>query len=160
MAKKILKCLYCQQQFDANTEEYVKVNGRRYAHKYCYENRTAEQKIMDEIWDTITEIFGKNNYSAQKIKNQIENYVEKKGYTLNGILIAIKYWFIIKNKSIEEANNGIGIVPYIYNEAQEYALYLEQQKTKKIIPVSEMKTITVDISSSNNQKKTILNFEE
>ena len=29
MAKHIVKCYYCGKQFDANEEEYVKVNNRR-----------------------------------------------------------------------------------------------------------------------------------
>ena len=48
MAKHMVKCLYCGQMFDANTEPFVKPNARRYAHVACArteeETQTQEEK--------------------------------------------------------------------------------------------------------------------
>ena len=43
MAKHIVKCPFCGQSFDANSEEFVKI-GRRYAHANCYK-QAEENKI-------------------------------------------------------------------------------------------------------------------
>lgn len=41
---------------------------------------------------------------------------------------ALTWWFDIQNHTIEKANGGIGILPYIYNDAKTYfyGLYLAQ----------------------------------
>ena len=38
-------------------------------------------------------------------------------YTYSGILKTLKYWFEIKKGDLEKANGGIGIVPYVYDDA-------------------------------------------
>ena len=61
MAKHIVKCYYCGKQFDANEEEYVKVNNRRYAHKKCSEEKeqtlSQEQKDKIELEEYILKLF-------------------------------------------------------------------------------------------------------
>jgi len=41
------------------------------------------------------------------------------------MLKALKYWYEVKKNPLD-TNRGIGIIPYIYNQAKEYyyALYL------------------------------------
>lgn len=41
MAKHMVKCPYCNEIFDSNSEPFVKV-GRRYAHEKCYNERDIE----------------------------------------------------------------------------------------------------------------------
>ena len=49
MAKRMLKCLYCGQYFDANQEPTVQVSSRRYAHKACADNQDAIDKERQEL---------------------------------------------------------------------------------------------------------------
>ena len=122
MAKHIVKCLICEKQFDANSEEFVKV-GRRYAHKSCYENKeqnkTQDQKDAEALDEYIKKLFNEKYVSA-RIKKQIKDYKEQYGFTTSGILRSLVYFYEIQGNSIEQANGGIGIVPYIYNNAKEY----------------------------------------
>ena len=66
--------------------------------------------------------------------------------------MALKYWFGEKNNSIERANGGMGIVPYIYDEAQRYYRNIilkkkklleqatkQQEEEKKIVTVTKIK---------------------
>ena len=99
MAKHMVKCPICNQMFDANQEPYVMINSRRYAHLKC--QQTAETQ-------------------AEKVNRQIKQYVTEKNYSYSGILKTLKYWFEIKKGDIEKANGGIGIVPFIYNDAFDY----------------------------------------
>ena len=52
------------------------------------------------------------------------------------MLKALVWWFDVKKNSIEAANGGIGILPYIYNDAKTYyyGLYVAQManQNKKI----------------------------
>ncbi len=47
MAHKV-KCLYCGEIFDADKEEYVKPQSRRYAHLHCAEEHSDLQKLKKQ----------------------------------------------------------------------------------------------------------------
>ena len=138
MAKAIVKCLYCGEQFDRNdpSNHFVKIK-RRYAHKNCaeeYENSlTQEQKDLKSLIEYIKELL-KEDYNFMKVKKQIEDYHEKYDYSYSGMLRSLKWFYEVKNNSIDKANGGIGIIPFIYNDAYKYYynIYLAQQKNKDI----------------------------
>ena len=125
------KCFYCNEYFDRNQEEWIAVNSRRYAHKKCYENaelnKTQEEKDYEELIKYIKKVFGYTTISS-KISKQITDYRKEYNFTYSGMLKALVWWFDIKNNSIEAANGGIGILPYIYNDAKTYyySLYIAQ----------------------------------
>ena len=138
MAKAIVKCLYCGEQFDRNdpSNHFIKV-GRRYAHQKCAEeynnSLTQEQKDLKDLIDYI-KILLKEDYNFMKVKKQIEDYHKKYDYSYSGMLRSLKWFYEIKNNSIDKANGGIGIIPFIYNDAYKYYynIYLAQQKNKDI----------------------------
>jgi hypothetical protein len=41
-------------------------------------------------------------------------------YTYSGIKRTLEYFYEVKKNSIEKANGGIGIVPWVYEEAKRY----------------------------------------
>lgn len=137
MAKHLVKCPICNKQFDANKEEFVMVNSRRYAHKACAqtaeENKTQEQKDKEVLEKYIKELFGINCISA-KIKKQIDTYRKENNYSYSGIYKTLKYFYEVKGNTIEKANGGIGIVPWVYDQAFLYwrALWEAQQKNENI----------------------------
>ena len=113
MGKHMVKCPICDQIFDASVESYVLVsNGRRYAHKVCYEVLKArEDKIKRDkniLESYIKAIF---NYEIipDRVNRQIKQYIKEKNYSYSGIYKTLKYWFEIKGNSIEKANGGIGM---------------------------------------------------
>jgi hypothetical protein len=59
-------------------------------------------------------------YITPRIRTQIKNYLTNYNYTYSGILKALKYFYEIKGNSTEKANEGIGIVPYCYQDAYNY----------------------------------------
>lgn len=158
MAKKEVKCYYCGETFDANTTEFVRI-GTRYAHQTCHDRRDAETKAKDSMYEYLRdEVFGPK-YDYQKIERQSKSFMEKFHYTRQGIYNAVKYWFGVKGNSAEKANGGIGIVPWIYEEAQEYARYLDTQASKPITVVSDLEPVVVKVNQPN-RKKRILDFDE
>ena len=143
MAKAIVKCLYCGKQFDRNDPsiKFVKI-GRRYAHLACSinheANMTQEEKDLRDLCEYIKDLLG-SEYNFKKVEHQIKEYKQYKDgdsmpYTYSGMLASLKWFYEVKNNSKEAANGGIGIIPYIYNDAKKYyyQLYLAQEKNKEV----------------------------
>lgn len=123
MAKHLVKCFFCGQTFDANVEPYIMVNSRRYAHENCFnknqEEKTQEEKDKESLEAYIKQLFNINSINT-KIKKQIKKYIEEDNFTYSGIRRSLVYFYEIKQNSIEKANGGIGIVPWVYEEAKRY----------------------------------------
>lgn len=137
MAKHIVKCYYCSQDFDTNEEEFVKVNSRRYAHKSCADHheslKTQEERDKEILESYIKELFQIDSITP-KIKKQINSFKKENNYTYSGMYKTLKYFFEIRGNPIEKANGGIGIIPYVWNEAYTYwrAIWEAQQKNQNV----------------------------
>jgi hypothetical protein len=118
-AKHIVKCKICGKEFDLNSEQGVKCGARRYAHQACYPEgelvEMASQKDPDlvALEQYIMKLFD-DDYISPRVRKQIETYRKEYNYTYSGILKSLIWFYEIKGNSKEEANHGIGIVPYIY----------------------------------------------
>ena len=81
------------------------------------------------------ELFG-SDYVYAKIKKQIKDYVTNHGYTYSGIHKALVYYYEVKGNKFDEgkAQGGIGIVPFVYQNAYNYyyAIWEAQQKQEYI----------------------------
>lgn len=67
-------------------------------------------------------------YNEYKIKRQIKAYISQ-NITRKDILKSLQYWYFVKKNDISKANGGIGIVGFIYQEAEEY--FKNQERIKK-----------------------------
>ena len=133
MAKHIVKCLICGNPFDANIEPFIKVNSRRYAHLECYENaeaqRSQEDKDKESLEKYIMKLFNEDYVNA-RIRKQINEFMSKYNYTYSGIQRSLEYFYEVKGNNINKANGGIGIVPFVYQDAYNYyySLWLAKQR--------------------------------
>lgn len=154
MAKKhMVKCLYCNEYFDANAEEFEKVK-RRYAHKHCFDehekNKTDEERDFEALEKYILERITHETCLSLRVRRQIEEYKNDCQYSYSGILKTLIYFYDIKGNSTARANGGIGIVPYVYQEAYEYYLNVhraQQLNQEKKVETYQMKKNTVTIHS-------------
>ena len=128
-AKHLVKCFYCSKMFDAASEPYTKPRANRYAHVACdkqaNEHKTQEEKDYEALVEYIKHLFGNPN---PRVWKQLKEYKDVYNYTYSGMLKTLIWWFEIKHGDIEKANGGIGIIPYVYDQALQYyyALYLAQ----------------------------------
>ena len=133
MARKV-KCLFCGEQFDRDSVEFVQIKNR-YAHKDCFEkaeaNKSQEEKDLKELEEYIMKIFNESFINA-RIRQQIKRMREQYNYSYSGILKSLIYFFEVRKNPIERANGGIGIVPYVYEDARKYYynLYMAQKKNE------------------------------
>jgi hypothetical protein len=70
MAKHIVKCFYCNEKFDANKEDFVMINARRYAHKACAE-QAQKNKSEEEIEKEKLEQYIKYLFNIDKLTVKI-----------------------------------------------------------------------------------------
>ncbi len=162
-AKKLapVKCFYCNQTFDRNTTEYVAVRSRRYAHKSCAdahnESMSQEEHDLEVLQNYIKKLFKIDKLSA-KINSQIKDYHENRQYSYRDIYKSLLYFYDVKQNPIEKANNGIGIVPYVYDDAKNYYLAIwmaQQQNIAK--PIEQYKPNTIEIHIPPPVKQPIKN---
>lgn len=159
MAKaRLVKCKYCGEMLDRDTEEYVQISNR-YAHKKCHEEFQAAQQAKAQevktkrieqknditpILDFIWELCNKKNVDFGKVQLQINRYLTE-NMTASGILKTLNYYYIIKGNKNNIEEMGIGIVPYYYNEAKVY--YAKMWKANKYNETVELenKPLTINI---------------
>lgn len=156
MAKKpAVICLYCNESFHREEEEFVQ-EGRRYAHKKC-----AEQ--VQQLQDFLAKVMGEF-YSPTKIKNQI-NKTTKEGYKLKDICDTMIWWYGVNKGDPSKSNGGIGIFSYIYPDYIKYKNNQDKKadinKNKKLedyvdsVPLE----ITVKPTPIKRPKIKLFNFE-
>lgn len=165
MAHRV-KCYYCGHTFDRDKEPFVEVSTRRYAHATCAESakKSVAQEALDkeELEKYIMGLF-KTSFVDPRIQKQIKQYHDEYQYTYSGMRKALIYFYEVKGNSLEKANGGIGILPYIYKKAHDYyyALWQAQQKNdaKVIVEyVPVVKEIVIPNPERNIKKRKLFTF--
>ena len=160
MAKKhLVKCKFCGEIFDTNNEEFVKPTSNRYAHKSCYE-KTLKEKTQEELDREDLENYIKQllhiSQLTPKINKQIKTFREENNYSYSGIKRCLIYFYEIQRNDIEKANGGIGIVPWVWDQAYTYfySLWIAQQKNEnKTIESYKPKNIEIVIPPPQRKPK-------
>ncbi|MCF8001665.1 MAG: hypothetical protein K9K76_07415 [Halanaerobiales bacterium] len=121
MAHKV-KCPVCEERFYKKDVDFIK-KGRRYYHKDCLQKVEDKQDAnslvyKEELFNLIKELFN-IDYPTPRIIKQIKSF-KNKGYTYFGMKKTLEYFFNLQDNSIKKARGGIGIIPYVYDEASEY----------------------------------------
>lgn len=162
----IVTCIYCKKKFDRDKYPFVQVSNRRYAHVECSmsdeQKRVKEESDKESLNNYIMKLFN-TSYVDARIQKQIKQYVDEYNFTYSGIQKALTYFFEIKGNSLEKANGGIGIVPYVYKNAYNYyyALWQAQQKNEdKIVTdyVPNVKEIVIPRPQRKVKKRQLFTF--
>lgn len=145
----IVTCGGCGLKIDRSIDvgaEYIK---SKWYHSYCASIK-KEKMLLDEYICKIFELkaTGPTNNSL------IKKYKEQYGYNYDGMLKALKYFYEVQKHSPNKSEERVGIIPYVYDEAQEYFKAREQ----KINRIGEhglehkAKEITVKIYTTKVEK--------
>lgn len=155
----IQKCFYCKKNLDTSKEEYVSISKTKIAHKHCYEEKEknlTDEELLNRYIMKLLNI----DYISPRIKKQIKTYIDDYNFTYSGILKALIYFYEIKGNSTEKANDGIGIVPYIYKDSYQYyySLWLakksnENKNIKDYIPQEKKVLILKPKRKIRNKKR-------
>ena len=107
------------------------------------------------------------DYVNARVRKQIKDFREEYGYSYSGMLKSLIYFYEVKGNSKEKAkaSGGIGIVPFIYEQAKLYYFNLfmaqNQNETKDIITVtSKVKEITIKAPHIEKPLKRLFNLDD
>lgn len=145
------KCPHCNNEVKEEDAIY-NTKTKRYYHEFCY-NELLERK---KLCDYVCELFNYKKPSV-KIYQLMVNYYER-GVSYTDMLLALKYFYEIKKGDINKSQGGIGIIPYVLDEAKEFAI-LEKIKQDKLIAkfetnaIEKKETIIVHIIERNNKQR-------
>ena len=167
MATVLVQCRICKEKFnrlDPNLIEgvdYVKPSNRMYYHKRCYdEYQNSKCDIHatkgDDFWFTaLWDFLSKDlrySFNYVKVSSQWNSFLKKK-MTAKGIYFAAKYFYEIKKEDVTKSENGIGIIPHIYEESREYWIGREERDRGIVAAIEQQ------IKESQNQKVIVLKLK-
>lgn len=161
------KCPVCELMFNRDNCEFVH-HKNRYYHKTCYDSmmaaKTQDEKDLKDLEEYIMKMF-KETYVNARVRRQIKQFKEQYNYSYSGMLKSLIYFFEVKGNSIEKANGGIGIIPYVYKDAFNYyySLHMAQEKNKdKNVNeyVLKGKEVRIKPPQLNPKQKRLFNLEE
>ena len=140
-----VKCLLCNKNFDREKIPFVKI-GNRYVHEKCALDNPKKIKELfnrEDFYECVKAIYGPK-YDYQTINRQAENFIKNYGYTWYGMTKSLQWFYFVNNGTTEKSNDGVGIIPYVYDRAKEYYKEVDttQKKNEKIElrqPVIEVK---------------------
>lgn len=156
-------CPHCSERYNRDKAETVIV-GRRYYHKKCYDLMIAKQQKEEKdkqlLEEYIKQLFNISQLT-KKITSQIKKFKTENNYTYSGMYKSLKWFYETKGNSIEKANEGIGIIPYIYSEVNQYYynLYLIQKTNMEKNQHYEDRIVTFKISTPQLKTKKIKLFD-
>lgn len=172
IAAHYVKCPICGQTFNRDVEECVPYGARRYAHKSCSEEGPPPQpkvkkKVVknpdeEELKEYIKKLFNLN-YVPPRAQKQINQYVKEYNFTYSGMRKCLYYFYEIKKNDIEKAHQGIGILPYIWQEAYDYFYQLEtankQNEGKDLSQyVPNETTVIIPVPQRRPKKRNLFSF--
>lgn len=176
MAKTILvKCRICKQQFNRldpkliEGVDYVKPSERMYYHKKCYDEYQNSKldvhaNMTDELWFKAAWDFLrkdlKYDFNFIKVRKQWESFIKNK-LTAKGMYFALKYFYEIKKSDVTKSENGIGIIPHIYEDSCTYWQEREHREKgivaaieKQIKEAANQNVINVKLKKTKKTTKT------
>lgn len=141
MARKV-KCPECGTYNDKENTVY---HNSKYYCKICFENKQKEAQDYKNLVAYICELYQIEAPTGWILK-QIKDYKEQFNFTYRGIKTTLHYFYEIQKGNSVEDSMGIGIVPFVYDEAKRF--YIEKKAVKDSLK-------DCDLEEIGNRKKTI-----
>lgn len=145
--KRKVHCINCGCEIDKDID--VKV-GNRWRCKNCDDKVKKETNNRNELYEYISKLYN-IKFPTGLIIKQIKTFKEEYGYKYSGMLLSLKYFYETLQKPLKY-DDGVGIIPYIYEDAKKN--YLEQRNIKKEVEhmgkLSDNKVIQINKTSNKN----------
>ena len=155
----LVTCAYCGcKTVDKLSQDYIQYKGKNF-HRECGE----KQKEKDNFYSYVCEVF-KLKAPGPRIYNQGNSFVEKYGYTYLGMQTTLYFIYAVKNHANDRPieSKSIGLIPYYYDEAQEYFKRIDKKKEmirKEIMSTTE-EIISVKMAPRARKAKPAYTKEE
>ncbi len=156
-------CEYCKKPMSKKDSDCILVGNNKYAHIACKEIEDKREKTdKEQLEDYIKNLF-QISYIEPRVQSQINKFIKEFNYTYSGIKKALIYHYEIKNGDKSKANGGIGIVPYVYQDAYNYyyELWIAKQKNKDIeinLYTPKVKEVVIQRPQRKIKKRVLFSF--
>ncbi|AZV43588.1 hypothetical protein BAOM_2979 [Peribacillus asahii] len=146
---RMVKCPYCEQQVDKDVSVS---HQKRYYHELCFKTMKREQDDYKSLMDYIVELFGEDK-PLMLLKKQVKD-LKDEGYKYKGMELALKYFFDTLGNRVKE-NTGIGIIPYIYEDAKNHYITIKkvENSTEGFNTDIKKKVVIIESPKQTFQKK-------
>ena len=105
--KKLVKCPYCGKMIDRDLEFDWSKHSNRYWHDDCWEANKNKPNEKDAVIKKAVEVLGM--YADYKLINVQLNQLLKSGYTAEGIIQSLEYFYNVQGNNPNKSNGGIGV---------------------------------------------------
>lgn len=119
----LVQCKFCENKVEK--ADAVRIDEKNF-HPFC----AKEYSDRKELYETITKFLKLRAPGPANLK-LVKNY-RIQGYTYKGMTNALIYHYEIKKGSREKAGERIGIIPYVYEEANEYFDKKKKEEEKRL----------------------------
>lgn len=151
----LVTCGGCGLKFDRVAEKAEFIKSRWY-HQGCAQIK----KDKMELDAYICKLF---DLKAPGPTNNIliKKYKEQKGYNYKGIKNALQYFYEVRKHSTDKSEERVGIVPFVYSEAEEYFNNLKRmEKKNKNVLEKEKEEITITLCPTQPTENTKKSTDE
>lgn len=135
-----VKCPVCQSY---NDKEEAIYHQKRYYCKICYENKTKEANDYKSLIGYICNLYEVEAPTGFML-SQIKSFKEQYNYTYKGMELTLDYFYQVKTNNEPDIDKGLGIIPYVYDEAKQF--FIDKKNIKKNVDGVDLQDI---ISKSN-----------
>ena len=87
----------------------------------------VQDKDFDDLYQYVSKEQGKN-FNFVQFKKVTDSWKKEYGYTYSGMLKSLLYFYEIKGNQWEKGHGGLGIVPYVFEDAKAYWVAQERQR--------------------------------
>ncbi len=143
-----MKCFECKLDVPKESAIY---EGTHYFHTECFSQRKNRQEFIEYVCRLFS-----LKAAGPIVYTQRRSFIENNGYDDIGMLKALRYAYEVKKIKLDKANERIGIIPYVYDEAQEYFKRQEKKQLEIAYTMTESikksREVIVKKPSSNDVK--------
>ena len=150
-------CSYCGEKI--NSDEIETYKDKKYHSGFCLE----EIKYKDKICKYVMELFGWKKVAPSIYKQMKKIKEDYPKITYKDMYQALIYFYNVKKGDKEKSHKSIGIIPYVYEEANKYFSLKEAQKenlSNAILEQTYGEKILINIKDISKKKKFIYNIEK
>ena len=156
-------CIYCKKPMHRVKDNAVMIATGKYAHPKCVEIESKRELTDKEKLERYIMKLFKVDFVPPRMQQQINKFALDYNFSYSGMQKALTYFYEVKGNSIEKANGGIGIIPYIYKDAYNYyySLWLAHQKNeaKQIdLYVPQVKEVIIAPPKRKPKKRPLFTF--
>lgn len=114
------QCFICRKPF--RRDEMVMLPSGQLACKDCAKKDAERPRDDKDIFNEYIMKIYDEEFVPPNILKQANHYIAEYGFTFKGMYRALKYFYEVKGNKVDKSRKTIGIIPYVYKQAEIFFL--------------------------------------